>query len=321
MGRQENGPQAGMLLALLLSVAAGPAMAQADALTFATLGKPTPAPTAPTYQASLQGWMNGEVAQAWGQGYYGQNTTIRFVDDFLSGSRFAGSASGVSEVQRHGEWVSEMATLVAPGATTTTQDFTAGTAVTAVKGQLTTINLSYAVRAWSGNTRIGWGAQESSVIDLATKGKAVVVKAAGNDGIAIGAPAGDGLADFLNIALVGARSAIFVGALEGNGTVSNPVARADYSNIAGNSTVVQSQFLMVGVDRDETGLAGTSFAAPVVSGYAAILGSKFSNATPTQITNRLLGTARTDTIIGYSAAEHGRGEASLSRAMAPARIK
>ena len=320
MGKQENAGKSGLLLALLLSVV-GPAAGQAETLTFGILAKPAPAASAPALRTSFQGWMNGEVAQAWGQGYYGQNTTIRFVDDFLSSSRFAGSASGVGEVQRHGEWVMEMAALVAPGALTTAQDFTAGTAITPVKGQLTTVNLSYAVRAWSGNTQIGWVAQEKSVIDLASKGKAVVVKAAGNDGIAIGAPAADGLADFLNIALIGTRSAIFVGALEGNGTVANPVARASYSNIAGTSTVVQSQFLMVGVDSAEMGLAGTSFAAPVVSAYSAILGSKFTKATPSQITNRLLGTARTDTIIGYNPIEYGRGEASLARAMAPVRIK
>jgi subtilisin family serine protease len=70
-----------------------------------------------------------------------------------------------------------------------------------------------------------------------------------------------------------------------------------------------------------TGLAGTSFAAPIVSGYAAIIGSKFRTATPTQITNQLLTTARQDTIANYNAAMHGRGEASLARALSPVTIK
>jgi subtilisin family serine protease len=84
---------------------------------------------------------------------------------------------------------------------------------------------------------------------------------------------------------------------------------------------VQNQFLTVGVESHKTGLAGTSFAAPVISGYAAILGSKFKGASATQITNQLLTTARKDTIAGYNPAIHGRGEASLSRAIAPVTIR
>ena len=43
--------------------------------------------------------------------------------------------------------------------------------------------------------------------------------------------------------------------------------------------------------------------------------------TPTQIASRLLNTARTDTINGYDRSVHGRGEASITRAMAPASIR
>jgi subtilisin family serine protease len=71
---------------------------------------------------------------------------------------------------------------------------------------------------------------------------------------------------------------------------------------------------------DGTNLYGTSFAAPQVSAYAAIIGSKFTTATPLQITDQLLDTARTDTIQGYDVAIHGQGEASLSRALAPQSI-
>ncbi|MFM2349671.1 MAG: hypothetical protein RIR04_637, partial [Pseudomonadota bacterium] len=42
--------------------------------------------------------------------------------------------------------------------------------------------------------------------------------------------------------------------------------------------------------------------------------------TPLQITNQLLDTARTDTILGYDVSIHGQGEASLSRALAPVSI-
>jgi subtilisin family serine protease len=96
---------------------------------------------------------------------------------------------------------------------------------------------------------------------------------------------------------------------------------ASYSNKAGTTAGVQSHFLVVGVDGAKTGLYGTSFAAPVISGYSAILGSKFTAATPTQITNQLLSTARRDTLLNYNAATYGQGEASLSRALAPISIR
>ena len=100
-----------------------------------------------------------------------------------------------------------------------------------------------------------------------------------------------------------------------------PASLASYSNTPGSDTVLQRQFLVVGVEGHKTGLYGTSFAAPVVSGYSAILGSKFTRASATQITNQLLNTARQDTISNYNPALHGRGEASLTRALAPVGIQ
>ena len=96
---------------------------------------------------------------------------------------------------------------------------------------------------------------------------------------------------------------------------------ATYSNTPGSNTDIQKQFVVVGVETNKTGLSGTSFAAPIVAGYAAILGSKFTSATPTQITNQLLTTARKDTVMNFNAATHGQGEASLTRALAPISIR
>lgn len=84
---------------------------------------------------------------------------------------------------------------------------------------------------------------------------------------------------------------------------------------------MQKQFLVVGVEGSKTGRYGTSYAAPIVSGYGAILGSKFINASASKIVNQLLSTARQDTIAGYNVAVHGRGEASIYRALAPVSIK
>ena len=160
-----------------------------------------------------------------------------------------------------------------------------------------------------------------TIITDAAKGLAVVSKAAGNDAVPIGSANASGNVDYLNLALKGTASAIYVGALSSNGTPTRRASLASYSNTAGADVAVQRQFLVVGVAGNNTGLYGTSFAAPVVTGYAAILGSKFRSATPTQVTNQLLATARTDTLTNYTPSRFGRGEASLSRALAPVAIR
>lgn len=272
----------------------------------------------PVYQP----WMSPEVADAWNAGYRGQGTTITVVDDFSSTKVYSGNLGTGTSTLRHGEWTRLEASMIAPSAAVASHDFASGRSVGLARSGLNAVNLSYGMYARSGYSigQIGWSAQESSLIGYATDGRAVVVKAAGNDAVAVGTANRAGNTDYLNVALAGAQSAIFVGALDRNGTVASPALLASYSNFAGSDPVIQAQFLAVGVRGDLTGLYGTSFAAPVVTGYAAVLGSKFTTATPTQITNRLLDTARTDTIGNYSAAVHGRGEASIARALAPASI-
>ena len=282
-----------------------------------------PAAAAPTTLASpvLRSWMSPEVGQAWNKGYTGKGTRLTFVDDFSSSSRFYGNLGTGRLLLRHGEWTRLEGSMVAPGAAVVSKDFRSGTTVALGKG-LNIMNLSYGMYASSqyGLSQIRWSAQESSLISYAG-GRAVVVKAAGNDSIRLNTTNGSGNKDFLNLALVGRPSAIFVGALTRNGTVAAPAALASYSNTPGSDAAIQRQFLVVGVDTSKTGLAGTSFAAPVISGYAGILGNKFPTATPTQITNQLLNTARKDTLLNFNAATYGRGEASLTRALAPSSIR
>jgi subtilase family serine protease len=65
---------------------------------------------------------------------------------------------------------------------------------------------------------------------------------------------------------------------------------------------------------------GTSFSAPLVAGYAAIIMQKFPNLRAASTSNIILDTARTDTLSCHpscSSAIYGKGEASLSRALAP----
>jgi len=270
----------------------------------------------------LQSWMSPEVGDAWKAGYKGSGVTITVVDDFRSNNGLYGNLGQGTQLLRHGEWTYKEANMIAPSATMRAQDFTSGTAVALNRG-LNVLNLSYGMYAPAGYTasQINWSAQESSIINYAQNGRAVISKAAGNDAVAIGAANASGNVDYLNLALKGTQSAIFVGALNTNGTTSAPATLASYSNFAGADATVQKQFLVVGVEGAKTGLYGTSFAAPIITGYSAILGSKFTSATPTQIANQLLNTARQDTISGYNAAIHGRGEASITRALAPVSIQ
>ncbi len=268
---------------------------------------------------TLQSWMSPEVGDAWRQNYKGSGVTITVVDDFRSRSRFTGNLGyGVANM-RHGEWTYNEALMIAPSATMRADDFNTAGAVALNRG-LNVLNLSYGMYI-APNVAFRWGSQEQSIVNYATNGNAVISKAAGNDAVAINSVNRNGQIDALNYSLKGTKSAIFVGALSKNGTTTSQASLASYSNTAGTDTTVQKQFLVVGVEGNKTGLYGTSFAAPIVSGYAAIIGSKFTSANATQITNQLLNTARQDTIASYNASIHGRGEASLTRALAPVAIK
>lgn len=271
----------------------------------------------------VRSWMSPEIGAAWAAGHQGQGTRIVVVDDFRSAARTRGNLGTGQRNLRHGVWVRNQASMIAPRASVVGHDFDAGGAVRLAQGRLNTINLSYGMVAGAGHSalQINWAPLERSIIGHAEAGRAVVVKAAGNDGIAVGAANAAGSVDYLNRALTGAPSAIFVGALDRNGTPQNRARITSYSNRAGDDPQVQAQFLTVGVRGNITGLHGTSFAAPVVSGYAAVLGSKFTDATPVQIAEQLLRTARTDTIHGYAAHIHGQGEASIARALAPVAIR
>lgn len=272
--------------------------------------------------ATTPSWMHPDVGSAWDRGYKGQGATITVVDEFNGGSTIGGNLAGSAQKLRHGDWTAMQAGMIATESTVVRHDFRSGTAVDLGSG-LNVMNLSYGQMARAGYTasQIRWGAQETSLISHAKGGKAVISKAAGNDAVVLTAKNRAGLVDYLNVSLRGAKTAIFVGALDRNGTAASKAKLASYSNTPGTDTTLQKQFLVVGVAGSKTGLYGTSFAAPVVSAYAAVLGSKFTTASPTQITNQLLSTARQDTISSYSVKLHGRGEASLSRALAPVSIK
>ncbi|MDZ7906775.1 MAG: S8 family serine peptidase [Cypionkella sp.] len=270
---------------------------------------------------TVQPWMSAEVKEAWDAGYKGQGATITVVDEH-DGASISGNMTGVDNARSHGSWTALQSGLIAPEATVRRVDYYADSeSAYQLNDGLNVINNSYAVES-SGNFEFSdFENLEQTTIAHAHNGTAVVVKAAGNESTSVDGDIGGGRSDVFNLALTGAQSNIYVGALTKNGTTTNKAVMADYSNYAGSDTSIQNNFLVVGVDDEVTGLAGTSFAAPIVSGYAAILGSKFRSATPTQITDQLLNTARTDTIQGYAPSIHGQGEASLTRALAPNSLK
>ncbi len=275
---------------------------------------------APLQAQTTRAWMSSEVADAWRAGYRGQGVSVTVIDGF-KGGLLSGKMDGKLQALTHGQWTSKEVALIAPLANVYTKDFSTSASAVRLQRGLNVLNLSYAMFASPTATNINWAPEEASIITYARAGSAVVAKAAGNDAVAVGAVNAAGRVDALNTALKNGLSTLFVGALSRNGTPTAKASLASYSNYAGTDPMVQGKFLVVGVNSAQMGLAGTSFAAPIISGYAAILGSKFKTATPVQIAEQLLDTARTDTIVNYNVSVHGQGEASITRALAPRRLQ
>lgn len=317
-------------LTMAASLTVSPAGAQNTDLRYDTnflfgsgglFGFSTQRPTQPTTPTQPQGpvyrsWMSTDVQGAWNLGFLGDGTTVTVIDDFRN-RNITGNLGDGSRRESHGYWTSTQIDMIAPEADIVRRDFTATpSAINLVAGDLNILNLSYSLRGRAGQN-VALDRTQQSIVNHARSGAAVIAKAAGNYSIAIDGVDGSGQTDYLNRALIGTEGTLFVGALDRNGTPTNPARLASYSNFAGSNVTAQQQFITVGVESDKHRLAGTSFAAPVVAGYAAILGDKFQGAGAGQIVDQLLSTARRDTIAGYNPAIHGVGEASLSRALAP----
>ena len=159
--------------------------------------------------------------------------------------------------------------------------------------------------------------------------RAVLVKSAGNDSI-------DASYEPLNYwssqNTDNYSRLLIVGALTGIGTPIERVSLANYSNKAGADPSIQARFLtesgtsLFGSVNDAyngtalTSRVGTSYAAPRVAAYAAMVRQKFPNLTAANTADIMLATARYDTLSCYpncDKAIYGQGEASLSRALAP----
>ena len=160
---------------------------------------------------------------------------------------------------------------------------------------------------------------------------AVVTKSAGNNAITADKESfvkayADDAAIKNRLLVVGALSYSF----DGKGYI------ATYSNTAGSYSNVSNRFIVASggtpftygdisvngylVPDSAMGEVGTSFAAPRIAGYVAIVRSKFPNLDAIKTSAIMLDTARYDTLSCYpncSPSIYGAGEASLSRALAP----
>lgn len=145
----------------------------------------------------------------------------------------------------------------------------------------------------------------------------VFVKAAGNESCVISSSNCDPMNPVFYHSTQYKNKSIIVGALDKAGG-----SIAAYSNKAG---AYSDRFLVAdgrGIydSTKDDYVEGTSFAAPRVAGYAAILRQKFPNLNAEKSASVLLDTARFDTLScnpNCPVNVYGRGEASLSRALAP----
>jgi hypothetical protein len=282
-------------------------------------------------------WQHSDVKNAWNQGFKGQGVKITVHDEdnqkiMNANLNFQNRWDPYLNFNRtnmsHAEAVRQVAQLTAPDAQVEKKQWDNGTIVLD-PNKFNVVNASY---GWVGGTDAGSVAYAKNLqlARIAYDGTGVVVKAAGNNNAIL---SNDGGGDGINMALKSAGSVIFAGALSSHGTevktyqyrrwsyTIGGAQRAYYSNKPGTDTEYQKRYLMVGVNRDQMTIAGTSFAAPQISAYAAIVSSKFTGAQPAAVVSQLLNTARTDTIRNYNPEEHGRGEASLSRALSPRSIQ
>lgn len=145
---------------------------------------------------------------------------------------------------------------------------------------------------------------------------AVFVKAAGNFACAASAPGCDPINQVLYSAAAFKEKTLLVGALVAPGG-----AIASYSNKAGSYA---QRFVVAdgrGIHNTQGGfIEGTSFAAPRVAGFVAIIAQKYPALSAASISKALLDSAVWNPAWGEKTAAtqaiYGQGEASLSRALA-----
>ena len=283
-----------------------------------------------------------DVLAAWNAGWTGKGVNLLTIDDYST----IRSCNTVATC--HGITTMMISDLVARGATKYSLDYNFSTNGTDINGtslatltQMKVVNMSFGLGPSSAADALVSSLQ---LVDSGLKvgtSQAVLVKSAGNNSgqdtysyTAGGSFLVKSLVDNANTV----SRLLIVGALNKNGTLASPATIANYSNYAGSTTAASNRFVVAngnapyangGVAMNGANISGynsispnygTSYAAPVVAGYAAIIMQKFPNLNAINTSNIILDTARYDTLTcnpNCNPAIYGKGEASLSRALAP----
>lgn len=166
-------------------------------------------------------------------------------------------------------------------------DTLAEAVVLAVQRRATVINISEAA-CLSPARAAREGALLQSALRFAARSDVVVVAAAGNAGVG----GCTGARDMHEVSLPGWYNddVLTVGATGPDDTAAPFTVPGSWVDVAAAGTGLWSLAVGGGVTSD--GVAGTSFAAPRVAGLAALVRQRFPTLTATQVTDRILATAR-----------------------------
>ena len=161
--------------------------------------------------------------------------------------------------------------------------------VLAVRSGAGVINISEAVCLPAATAAVQ-GQSIQAALRLAARADVVVVAAAGNADVGSCAPEGQEPRD--QVALPGWYGAdiLTVGAVGPDDAAAGFTVPGPWVDVAAPGTGLRS--LAVGGGTTGAGVAGTSFAAPWVSGLAALLRERFPRLTAAQVVDRILATAR-----------------------------
>src|SRR5688500_7939321 len=309
-----------------------------------TLAPPPPPPSGNFNDAEYQrstGATSSAAIAAWDAGGRGQGVTVGVVDSGINPNltEFAGrihpasqdvaASRGVTDTEGHGTAVSGVIAMNRDGSgalgvafesrilslnTSNPNDCSAEDGCRHRDGDIArAIDIARVNGARVVNISLGGDGVGSAVLSAVSRAVAagmVIVISAGNEGGA--SPE--------NFALTTAQQAgggqvIIAGAMDANRTLTS------FSNRAGSGSAHYLVALGYRVRSiDENGVAtlwsGTSFAAPVITGAAALLASAFPNLTGKQIVQLLLTTADDAGAAGRDA-EYGNGILNIARAFQP----
>jgi hypothetical protein len=291
---------------------------------------------------SITGYVGGptfttpstDVLAAWNNGWTGLGKNILMIDNYASATSCSysnqGACHGITTALISGVTTAFSANkyLLDLGGSVLNENGTAATPTS-----MNIVNLSFKFIEASAQLASNLLANQlNSSYQGFDLSNAVITKAAGNTSVTSNNDVlSKTLADNSNTA----ARLLIVGAVDGNGSTSSRVGIAAYSDTAGTYAPVANRFVLAngnapwatgGVYMNgwridgATNNVGTSYAAPLVAGYAAIIQQKFPGLNAANTSNIILDTARYDTLTCYPSCNtsiYGKGEASLSRALAP----